>query len=178
MTDKQLLGGAVVLVLLGYAFGRYGQPARVKERIVEVAIGRSSTTDTVSASSSEAVGISRTVATETTYHADGAVTVREEETVSAVREIVREVEVVRTVEVERIVYRDRERVTTAAPVIWRAGVEVGLSSSPHRLPLPGIPPGVPVIVGGTLERRLVGPVWGGVWASSVVAVGVRVAIEW
>lgn len=69
----------------------------------------------------------------------------------------------------------------AAPDTWALGVQAGIS-----LPalvgsdVPGFVPGLPdaVVVGVSVDRRVVGPVWGGAWANSQAAAGVQLRLVW
>lgn len=55
---------------------------------------------------------------------------------------------------------------------WRVGVDIGGSLKAPLLPLAG-----PLVLGARVERRILGPVWGGVWASTYGAAGVGVTSE-
>lgn len=99
--------------------------------------------------------------------------IEREELQADVREQAQHVEVR---EVERVVYQDRQvtKVIEHARPMWRAGVLAGLDV--RRVSLIPPSPG-PVILGATVERRIVGPIHAGVWGLSSGAFGVSASVE-
>lgn len=174
MRARELAIAGVVLLAIGFVLGRYSASGpRIDERSKVVEETRQIATERVGEVGSEATAIARTVIVETRPDGTRIETQRDE----AIRVEVREVEVVRTVqvEVERVV--ERERVVAAAQPNWRVAVDLGLADAPHRLDVPGVPRYLPAVANLAAERRIAGPVWVGVWASSTPAVGIRVAVE-
>lgn len=55
---------------------------------------------------------------------------------------------------------------------WRVGLQVGASLREPALPITG-----PLVLGATVERRIVGGVSAGVWANTVGAAGASVSLE-
>lgn len=173
MTRLEQLGVGAVAIALAFAAGRYSTPERVVERTVEAKAERSAESTGVRTTDDERVSTAFVRVLET--KPDG--TTIETERVEAVREVVKEVEVVRTVEVERVVYREKERLIESPKPAWRVALDLGLADAPHRVTVPGIPKQVPAVAVLGVERRVAGPIWAGAWASSGVAAGVRVSIE-
>jgi hypothetical protein len=157
-----LFFGAVVGVYIGHGT----VPAKVIEKVVTVEVAKA-TTEEVTVIEEKA---KMTIVVHTTWEPDGTVT-REER---AEEEKVREIEVVREVETERIVFKDREKVTEAAQPQWRVTLDLGMSPLAKKEGIPGLPGGIATIGG---ERRIAGPFWIGAWASSEVSGGIRASVE-
>lgn len=67
----------------------------------------------------------------------------------------------------------RERVTTVTlRPDWRVGLQVGASLVTPALPITG-----PLVLGASVERRIVGGVSAGLWANTVGAGGASVSVE-
>jgi hypothetical protein len=63
--------------------------------------------------------------------------------------------------------------TTTLRPDWRVGVLVGASLREPLVPLAG-----PLVLGASLERRIVGGVSAGAWVNTVGAAGASVSLEW
>lgn len=163
----------VVALGLGYSFGRYSTPERVVEHVRTAEVERNAETTGVRTSDDERVSTAFVRVLET--KPDGTTIATER--VEAVREVVKEVEVVRTVEVERVVYREKELLIESPKPAWRVALDLGVADAPHRVDVPGIPRYLPVVASISAERRIVGPVFVGAWASSTPAAGLRISLE-
>lgn len=78
---------------------------------------------------------------------------------------------------EHVEVRDVERVVTVEKVVtlrpdWRVGVGVGYS-----FVVPAVPVSGPLVLQAAVDRRIVGGVSVGLWASTVGAAGVAVGLE-
>lgn len=62
--------------------------------------------------------------------------------------------------------------TTTLQADWRIGVQVGASLVAPKLPITG-----PLVIGASIERRIIGGVSAGLWANTVGAGGASVSVE-
>lgn len=173
MTTRVKIVGALLVLLFVFALGRYSvqEPGSV-ERVEKIDTEKTTATDTEIVVDKKTDAVATT--TETSFRPDGTVE-KIVERVDVVRVEEKIVERIVEVEVEKIVYVEREKIVepVAAPQ-WLLGLDVGIGHDP--LPIPGVAP-VPLVVTGRIERRVFGPLWAGVWASSDPAVGVGGHLE-
>jgi hypothetical protein len=178
-----LAGVVLMLMLTSFAFGRFSKQATVVHdrstvrETLTVADTKSATT--AASSSSTGVAVDHTI--EETHRPDGTVTIvkHDVETKIVYRDVVRTVEVEKRVEVAHNVYLHRYAGHFApAPAQWRVGLQAGLTTSPTRVTAPTLLfPIIPVDAGLSLERRIVGPVWGGAWVNTDKSAGLSLAVE-
>lgn len=187
MTDfwKQRLFVVVLMVLvliLGIAIGRNTVPTKIEkdtqyltqyqEKVVEqertqVALTLNVVTD---------AKVDRVVVTE--VKPDGTKTITEHDhsenhsETAATKTEIQTVEVTKEVKVVDMV-KVHELVENAKPQ-WRIGVHAGLDIP--SLTKPGSNPD-PLIIGGSVDRRILGPIFMGVWGNNKLQGGVGVSIE-
>jgi hypothetical protein len=180
LTDEQkqrarelgLFALALVLVAAaGYSAGRFSAPAEVEERVEYRTEWRTKTVEVVRWKTARAVD-TRTTSTPVLLPApDGGVVLaaatvtetRERETAagssdtrSSTRSLAQQV---------------GERKVTQLPD-WRLGVQIGASLRDPLLPIAG-----PLVLGVSVERRILGGVSAGVWGNTLGAAGVSVSGE-
>lgn len=68
--------------------------------------------------------------------------------------------------------RDTSKTVTAYRPDWRIGVQAGGSLQTPLIPVAG-----PLVLGFTVDRRVIGPVWAGVWVQTGGAAGVGLSVE-
>lgn len=134
--------GILIAAGLGYAFGRYAQPARVEiKREVEVKEKEVIKHDTV------------TVEKEI-KHPDGTI---EKETRTEDK----------TVESKKSDTKEKEsKVVVSEKPQWKAGALAGYDLNQLK-----------PVYGGEVERRILGPIFVGVWANTQSTVGAKLSIE-
>lgn len=180
--------GCLALVALGYGFGRYAQPAKVvtTEKVVtvekqvvvtqiktEVQIAKvylknsdekihRVTTETKKPDGSDVKTVSEDINIDSVVHENNTQT-----EIKYVDKIV-EKEVVKTVDKEKLVYRDSAN--------WRLGANVGYSI-PHLLDNAGV--GVAglngLVLGAQVDRKVLGPIYLGVFGNTQGTVGLAVS---
>lgn len=157
-----VVGGLVSVVALAGAFvvGRYSKPVEVRTEVVErtVTVERR----TVVEKRVEVAKRDRRSKTTTTTKPDGSSTTvtesheREDTRTETARDT--------TAETATETERHAKEETRVSEPDWRVGGMVGLS-------------GVGTVYGGSIERRILGPVWLGAWGLSSGAFGVSVGVE-
>lgn len=188
MNRKQMLvGGVAVLGVFGAGFGlaRYTTPERVEVKTLEkttyVEVEKKTETEVKHEERAAQVQTQQRVRREerTVARPDGTVETTRTETIDtdhAEKEQVAQV-VRREATEERAVQVQQERqhssVVEMAKPKWRAGALVGVDlGRALKADLGGS-----LVYGGELERRLFGPVHGGVWALSNGTGGVKLSVE-
>lgn len=162
---------ALLLTAVGaFSAGRFSAPAKVQEverwktlnlttedvtrgmtfaRTTERTVWRNVVTTTTDAGT---VVVDRTVEHEGT-HEDGASTETNSRTEKHEGELAREK-------------------TTTLQADWRIGLQIGASLKPPALPITG-----PLVIGASLERRIIGGVSVGVWGNTFGAAGASASLE-
>lgn len=176
-------GGAALAVLLllvlAFSAGRFSAPLQVQEREVEKLVYRDLSTEDITRGYTftrvEQRTVYRNVVTTITVTPDaGTVTTTADNTVEhyggqldgAVTEQEARVELVQA-EREVLV----EKIATLRPD-WRVGAQVGASLQPPALVIAG-----PLVLGASVERRILGGVSAGLWANTAGAGGASVSVE-
>lgn len=164
---------AVLLLVVGFSAGRFSAPLQVQEREVEKLVYRDLTVEDLTR------GMTFTRQVEVTRWRNVTTTTTDAGTVVVDRTIEREgaqessssTEARRTTE-ERAgtQERERERTTTLQPD-WRIGVQVGAALKPAMV-ITG-----PLVIGASVERRILGGVSAGLWANTVGAGGASISVE-
>ena len=164
----QLVLVAVLLAGGGYAFGRYGQPAKVveKEKIVEKIVYQDKIVEKIV----KVMVQDKNKHTETTTHKFPDGTVVTKTTTDTKTDTKTNTDIDKTE--EKVVYKDRivekEKIVEAAKPGWRVGAGIGLSIPSTFLGEPQI--GVPGLRGAVVEvgvdRRVFGPLWAGLHANT------------
>lgn len=134
--------GVLVAAGLGYAFGRYAQPARVEiKKEIEI-------------QEKEVVKHDTVIVEKETKLPDGTV-VKEKRTED------------KTVESRKSDSKEKEStlIVSAKPQ-WRAGALAGYDLNQFK-----------PVYGGEVERRILGPIFVGVWANTQSTVGAKLSIE-
>lgn len=143
----KLAAAGLVLALLGYAFGRYMQPAKVEVRVEEKV-------KTVLVETSKKKKIKVKI-----IRPDGTIEEREVE------------EDVTITEKERVREVEKEKIITNAKPQWKAGVLAGLNTVHSK----------EFSYGVQVERRIIGPVFMGVWGTTTnnddQSAGVSISLE-
>lgn len=159
----QLVLVAILLAGGGYAFGRYGQPAKIieKEKIVEKIVYQDKIVEKIVKVMVQ--DKNRHTETTTTKSPDG----------TTVTKIITDTKTDTKTDTsdnkteEKVVYKDRivekEKIVEASKPGWRVGAGIGLSIPSTFLGEPQI--GVPGLRGAVVEigvdRRVIGPLWVG-----------------
>jgi hypothetical protein len=188
MSDKRLfvvLGATLILFFAaGGLFGRFVLPERVveKEKEVKVQVESEEAKEKIRELTAEVEHYRSNVHREETEvtHPDGTIERKKTETI--VVEKTKEVEVIKLVdrevkvEVVKYVEREKEKTVETAKPQWRVGLLVGTDLT--KLSVQPTAPWInPLLVGGHVERRIIGPVFVGVWGLSSGAGGISVAVE-
>lgn len=162
MTPRQWVTGIVALVVnlaLAFLAGRFSAPEKVVEKVEwkERAAEKGTT--------KKAKATSRIVYVDRVVTPQGEV--REKRTMRTVTDA-REV-----ADVERLTERGgKSESTTPARPDWRVGVLVGASLREPLVPIAG-----PLVLGASVERRILGPFSVGAWVNTVGAAGASVSGE-
>lgn len=167
-----LVAGSVVLALAAaFSAGRFTAPERVQVREVERVEWRDRIVEKRVEVAAAARVETRVVYRDRVITKDGTVTEHEVERSGAVTETKTETKVDRAEEHEgkREVVRE---VRVEVRPDWRAAVLVGASVREPLLPVAG-----PLVVGVEVDRRIIGGLSAGVWASTVGAAGVSLSLE-
>lgn len=170
---------AVVAIGTAFAIGRATAPApqmKVEERVAEKAHEQVTTTVEATATRDEAKVETVVVYRDRLVHVDGTVEEHEVEhrgTDVQIHEEAKAAEVkVEVREVERVVEK-RVEVHTPPPD-WRVTAMVGVDASP--LVRQGLPPAL--ALGASVERRIIGPIYVGVWGLvQPAAVGASIGFD-
>lgn len=166
LTPARIIGLAALVCsfVLGYLAAPKAA-ARVEERVVEVEKVVEKRVEVKVAAEAKRVVVYR----ERVVQPDGTRVEREIERADTVTKV----EVKMNTETKRDTKRDVERVEVARPD-WRVGVLAGVDA--RQVSLVPLSPG-PLVFGGIVERRLVGPVSVGAWGLSSATFGVSVSVE-
>lgn len=161
----------VLLLVLGFSAGRFSAPAQVEVREVERVVFRELLTEDLTKGFTFAKVVTKTVWRNVETRPDGTTVDRSIEHEGA-REDSTATETSRRTE-DRAEQKDSERVsvTTSLPS-WRIGAQVGASMRQPALVITG-----PLVVGVSVERRIVGGVSAGLWANTVGAGGASLSVE-
>ena len=160
----------VLLLVVGFSAGRFSGPAKVETREVEKVVFRDLLVEDITKGFTFAKTVEKTVWRNVETRPDGTTVDR-----SIVHEGSRQdssaTETGRRTE-ERAGVREIEKtsVTTLRPD-WRVGVQVGAALKPA-LVITG-----PLVIGASVERRIVGGVSAGLWGNTVGAGGASVSVE-
>lgn len=161
-------------LLCGYGTGRYGTSRRVeyRDKLVEVEVVR---TVEVIKDRVQYVGSTeqkQTVRYKRVYvkSPDGTVTTTTTNDTDehALTNDLLKVDLDKSTTMERIVYKDRETIKTVTPARpnWSATFMPGYDLSARKM-----------AIGGSLERRVIGPVHAGVWGSTAGVGGIVLRLE-
>lgn len=164
-----LAGGVALLVLLGLAFsaGRFSAPAKVDVREVEKIVWKDRIVEKVVTKKAKAVD--RVVYVDRVVMPDGEI--REKTSTRTITDARELVNTDKTAETEGKADSSKATVTSTRPD-WRVGVLVGASLREPLLPLAG-----PLVIGASVERRIIGGVSAGAWVNTAGAAGAAVSVE-
>lgn len=166
MTLRQWIAGSIaLLVLLGLSFsaGRYTAPEKVRE--VEKLVWKDRAEE--KGSTKKAKAVDRIVYVDRVITKDGEVREkRMTKTLTDAREVA---EVARVTESSGAF--EKSTTTTLRPD-WRVGVLAGASLREPLVPIAG-----PLVLGVSVERRIVGGLSAGAWANTVGAAGASLSLE-
>lgn len=164
---------AGVLAALAGAFvaGRYTAPVQVQTRDIERVVYRDRVVEKIVATKAEAKTETKVVFRDRVITKEGEIREHEVERTASRDELAVKVADSKTEErqVEKVI--EHTSTVTLRPD-WRVAVLAGASLKPPALPLAG-----PLVVGLEVDRRLVGGLSAGVWASSSGAAGAAVSFE-
>lgn len=170
MTLRQWAAGItalVVLLVLAFTAGRFTAPERVDVREVEKVVWKDRVVEKVVTRKAKAVD--RVVYVDRVVTPEGEV--REKRTTRTVTDARELVEAGKTSESTGKAESSSSSTTTARPD-WRLGVLVGASLREPLLPVAG-----PLVLGASLERRIVGGLSAGAWLNTVGAAGASLSVE-
>jgi hypothetical protein len=162
---------AVLIAAAGWSAGRYSAPAEVETRTEYRSEVRTKTVEVVKWRTARAVD-TRTTTTPVLLPAPdgGVVLATRTETTTAERDTASGGTETRTEVSSSSSGETSQRVTQQAA--WRVGAQVGASLHAPALPITGS-----LVLGASLERRIVGGVSAGVWANTVGAAGASLSLE-
>lgn len=163
-----LIATAVVLALVGaFVGGRFSAPEQIKYEERDSSGAHTATVMTLVKYVDRTV--TRTVVRDVIVKPDGTRHEHEEEHTEEKEKS--SSELAKTV--DRVEYRDREVIkTTTLRPDWRVGVLVGVSIREPFLPIAG-----PLVLGISVDRRIIGGLSAGVWVNTSGAAGLGVAFE-
>lgn len=150
-----------------FSAGRFVAPAKVELREVEKVVWKDRIVEKVVTKKAKAVD--RIVYVDRVVMPDGEI--REKTSTRTITDARELVNAEKASESEGKTETKKEAVTTARPD-WRVGVLVGASIREPLLPLAG-----PLVIGASVERRIVGGVSAGAWLNTVGAAGASVSVE-
>lgn len=162
MSARQWIAGSVallVLLALSFSAGRYTAPEKVVEKIAWKERAEEK------ASKKKTKAVDRVVFVDRVVTPEGEV--REKKTIRTLTDSREIADVVKTSESTGAI----EKSTTLRPD-WRVGVLVGASLREPLVPIAG-----PLVLGATVERRIIGGVSAGAWVNTVGAAGASVSVE-
>ncbi|MDP2275273.1 MAG: hypothetical protein Q8K32_31295 [Archangium sp.] len=163
--------GAVLLLVVGFSAGRFSAPATVETREVERVVFKDLVVEDITRGYTFAQTVTKTVWRNVETRPDGTTVDKSIEhhgaaTATSGTETGKRTE-------DHQGQRDTEKVTTTTALPdWRIGLQVGASMKPPALPITG-----PLVIGASVERRILGGVSAGLWANTVGAGGASVSIE-
>lgn len=164
-----LATGGVLCLAAGYAGGRYAAPARVeeRERVVEKVIEVQAKTKEQSSEQSQASKERIVYKTRYVRTPDGTV-IKTTEAETAKEHDSHQAEAKRETEiryVDRVKEVEKLKIVERAQPSWGVAVGAGLSS------------GLRPVYRGQVERRILGGLWGGVYATTAREAGVALRLE-
>lgn len=163
----------VLLLVLGFSAGRFSAPLQVETRDVERVVYRDLTVEDLTKGMTFAKTVQKTVYRNVVTTITDAGTVIADNSIEheGAEESSSSTETKRTTE-EHAGQRETEKtsVTTLRPD-WRVGVQIGAALKPA-LVITG-----PLVLGASVERRIVGGVSAGLWGNTVGAGGASVSLE-
>lgn len=169
-----LATAGVFCLAAGYALGRYAAPARVeeRERVVTQTVEVAAKQKEESRVQTSSVAQRNETRWRVVYRrsSDGAVeATAESEAASQSQAAERDKETKREVEVryvDRKVEVERLKIVEAAKPQWSVAAGAGLQAGPR------------AVYRGQVERRIIGPIWAGVYATTSKEIGAQVRFEW
>lgn len=170
MTARQWAAGiTALLVLLALAFsaGRFSAPERVDVREVEKVLWKDRIVEKVVTKKAKAVD--RVVYVDRVVMPNGEI--REKTSTRTITDARELVNTDKASESEGKADSSKATVTTDRPD-WRVGVLVGASIRDPLLPLAG-----PLVIGASVERRIIGGVSAGAWVNTGGSAGAAVSVE-
>lgn len=169
-TARQWVAGGIALVVLlalSFSAGRYTSPAKVDVREVEKIVWKDRIVEKVVTKKAKAVD--RIVYVDRVVMPDGEI--REKTSTRTITDARELVNTDKASESEGKADSSKATVTSARPD-WRVGVLVGASLREPLLPLAG-----PLVIGASVERRIIGGVSAGAWVNTGGAAGAAVSVE-
>lgn len=172
---KSALGAAVILLLLvGYAGGRFAQPARIETKevvkvqtqIIEKIVTKTEVQAATAVDAKKNVIIRRVWVTVPGGETRVTETTQDESTESTKTATATTTEGASTRAAATSIEAAKSSITTAQPA-WSVGVQPGVKGLHLQLD----------VVGVTVEHRLFGGVWAGVWGNSAGMFGVGVRLD-
>lgn len=168
-TRQWVAGGVALVVLLALAFsaGRYTAPVKTDVREVERVVWKDRVV--------EKVVTRKAKAEERIVYVDRVVSptgeVREKRTTHTLADTRELVDSGKTTESAGSTEKSASSTSTLRPD-WRVGVLAGASMREPLLPLAG-----PLVLGASVERRILGGLSAGAWVNTVGAAGASVSLE-
>ncbi len=170
MTPRQWVAGGIALVVIiaaSFSAGRFTAPARVDVREVEEVVWKDRVV--------EKVVTRKAKAEERVVYVDRVVSptgeVREKRTTRTLTDARELVDSGKTSESAGSTEKSASSTSTLRPD-WRVGVLVGASLREPLVPIAG-----PLVLGASVERRILGPFSVGAWVNTVGAAGASVSGE-
>lgn len=170
MTARQWAAGItalIVLLALAFSAGRFSAPERVDVREVEKVVWKDRVVEKVVTKKAKAVD--RIVYVDRVVMPNGEI--REKTSTRTLTDARELVNTDKASESEGKADSSKATVTTARPD-WRVGVLVGASIRDPLLPLAG-----PLVIGASVERRIIGGVSAGAWVNTGGSAGAAVSVE-
>ena len=164
------IGITSLLVIIGFAFsaGRYTAPVKTDVREVERVVWKDRVV--------EKVVTRKAKAEERIVYVDRVVSptgeVREKRTTHTLTDARELVDLGKTTESAGSTEKSASSTSTLRPD-WRVGVLAGASLKEPLVPIAG-----PLVLGASVERRIVGGLSAGAWVNTVGAAGASVSMEW
>lgn len=157
----------VLLLVVGFSAGRFSAPAQVSERVEYKTLAVDDITRGYTFAKKVEVTRWRSVVTSITDAGTTTITENSGEHEGALANGGGHEQVKRSESTEG----KTEKITTLRPD-WRVGLQVGASLRPPALPITG-----PLVIGVSVERRILSGVSAGLWANTVGAGGASVSVE-
>lgn len=163
--------GALVLLAGAFSAGRFSAPLQVETRDVERVVYKDKIVEVVKTVEVKGKTETKIVYRDRVITRDGTVTERE------VEKTVAKEDTKTTNDGEKVATREGDRTathekTTTLRPDWRVGLLLGASLSKPLVPIYG-----PVVLGVSVERRILGGLSLGVWINTVGAAGSSVSME-
>lgn len=172
MSRYLVIAAVAVLALVGaFVGGRFSAPLKVETREIGHVIYKDRVVEVVKTVEVKGKTETKIVYREIVRAPDGTVTEREKEETKTKEDTKRTDDGEKTAERESDSKREAVAVTTSRPD-WRVGVLLGGSLRDPLVPIAG-----PLVLGLSVERRLIGGLSAGLWINTFGAAGVGLSFE-